>query len=116
MNRMQLRSLRQRLFRLTLSKKCLIGFLVSAAISIVAFLTLPLYLSILAVILIAVVVYFLVDRFLVKPIRDITLSVIESRPTPEGFRYDPPEIRSGDELELLSDALRRMAADINRKD
>ncbi len=107
---------KQRFFRVTLSKKILLGFVLAAAISIAAFHLLRMIYAVLVVFILAVVIYLLVDRYLIKPIQALTLSVIESRPTPEGFEYKAPEIHTGDELELLSDALRRMADDMNRKD
>jgi hypothetical protein len=41
------------------------------------------------------------------------MSIIESRPTEHGFEYKPVKINTADELELLNDAFRRMANDLN---
>lgn len=116
MNRKNLSKWKQNLFRVTLSKKILLGFVLAVVISIVAFHVLKPIFAILVILLQAVIIYALIDRYLIKPIQALTLSVIESRPTAEGFEYHAPEIHTGDELELLSDALKRMAADMNRKD
>ena len=102
--------------RVTLSKKILLGFLIAVIVSIAAFQLLRKWLAIIVILILAAAIYFLVDRFLIRPIQALTLSVIESRPTADGFEYHAPEIRTGDELELLSDALKRMAADMNRRD
>ena len=112
MNRKSLSKWKQNVFRVTLSKKILLGFV----IAIVAFQVFKPIFAILVILLQAVIIYALIDRYLIKPIQSLTLSVIESRPTAEGFEYHAPEIHTGDELELLSDALKRMAADMNRKD
>ncbi len=70
----------------------------------------------LAVLLIGlVVVWRLAHRHIIKPIQALTMAVLESHPTEEGFSYTPPEIRTSDEIELLSDAIKRMADDIGRK-
>ena len=107
---------KQQPYRLTLSKKILIGFILAVAIAVAAFHWLRMIFAVIVVIIQAVVIYLLIDRYLIRPIQALTLSVIESRPTPEGFEYKAPDIHTGDELELLSDALRRMAADMNRRD
>ena len=107
---------KQRIFRVTLSKKIILGFFLAVVIAILAFHLLRMVYAILVVVIQGVVIYLLTDRYIIRPIQALTLSVIESRPTPEGFEYKAPEIHTGDELELLSDALRRMAADMNRKD
>ena len=115
MNRKNLSKWKQNVFRVTLSKKILLGFVLAVVISIVAFQVLKPIFAILVILLQAVIIYALIDRYLIKPIQSLTLSVIESRPTADGFEYHAPEIQTGDELELLSDALKRMAADMNRK-
>jgi nitrate/nitrite-specific signal transduction histidine kinase len=61
----------------------------------------------------SVLFFLLVRRMIVIPLKKLTLSVIESRHPPTGFEYTPPDIRTGDELELLADAFKRMADDIN---
>ena len=43
------------------------------------------------------------------------LAVLESHPSEDGFVYTPPVIRTSDEIELLSDAIKRMAEDIGRR-
>ena len=102
--------------RVTLSKKILLGFALAVIIAIAAFHILRPIFAVLVILAQGCVIYFLIDRQLIRPIQALTLSVIESRPTADGFEYRPPEIHTGDELELLSDALKRMAADMNRKD
>jgi nitrate/nitrite-specific signal transduction histidine kinase len=116
MNKQTLKDLRRRAFRFTLSKKILLGFLLAVVIALAAFHWLPPIPAVLAVLVVAGVIYLLINRYLVKPIQALTLAVIESRPTPEGFEYASPEIHTGDELELLADALQRMAGDKNGKD
>ena len=112
MNRPNSAKGKQRTLRLSISKKILLGFILAVAISIAAFHWLRM---IYAVLVVAIVVYLLIDRTLIRPIRALTISVIESRPTPGGFEFNAPDIHTGDELELLTDALRRMAADMNRQ-
>ena len=56
--------------------------------------------------------WYLLRRFLVKPIQALTMAVLESHPTEDGFSFTPPEIRTADELELLADAIKRMADDV----
>ena len=116
MNRKKLSKLKQNVFRVTLSKKILLGFVLAVILSIAAFHILKPVFAILVILVLACLIYYLIDRYLIKPIQSLTLSVIESRPTADGFEYHAPDIHTGDELELLSDALKRMAADMNRKD
>lgn len=116
MSRKNLRKLKQTVFRVTLSKKILLGFVLAVVIAIAAFRILKPLFAVLVILVLACAIYYLIDRYLIKPIHALTLSVIESRPTADGFEYHAPEIHTGDELELLSDALKRMAADMNRKD
>ena len=99
--------------RLSLEKKFLLGFVATAAVSWAAFRYLRLIPALAVLLVMAVGAWFLLKKYLVKPIQALTLSVLESHPTKDGFAYQPPDIRTGDELELLSDALRRMADDIN---
>lgn len=101
--------------RLSLEKKFLLGFVITAAVSWAAFRYLRLIPALIVLLLLAVGVWLLLKKYLVKPIQALTLSVLESHPTKDGFSYQPPNIRTGDELELLSDALRRMADDINER-
>ncbi len=116
MNRKSFSKLKQNVFRVTLSKKILLGFVLAVMIAIAAFRILRPVFAVLVILILAGVIYALINRYLIKPIQSLTLSVIESRPTADGFEYHAPEIHTGDELELLSDALKRMAADMNRKD
>ncbi len=116
MNRKSISKWKQNVFRITLSKKILLGFVLAVIIAIAAFHFLKPVFAVLVILVLAGVIYFLIDRQLIKPIHALTLSVIESRPTANGFEYHAPDIHTGDELELLSDALKRMAADMNRKD
>lgn len=115
MNRPNSAKGKQRTLRLSISKKILLGFILAVAISIAAFHWLRMIYAVLVVLVLAIVVYLLIDRTLIRPIRALTISVIESRPTPGGFEFNAPDIHTGDELELLTDALRRMAADMNRQ-
>ena len=101
--------------RLSLEKKILLGFAVTAAVSWAAFRYLRLIPALAVLLVLAVGVWLLLKKYLVKPIQALTLSVLESHPTKNGFSYRSPDIRTGDELELLSDAMRRMADDINDK-
>lgn len=98
---------------LSLEKKFLLGFAVTAAVSWAAFRYLRLIPALAALLVMAVIVWQLLRKLLVEPIQKLTLSVLESHPTRDGFEYHAPELHTGDELELLSDALRRMADDIN---
>ena len=96
----------------SLEKRIMIGFACAAALSWVAFRYLRL-IPALAVLLIGIVVVWrLAHRQIIKPIQALTMAVLESHPTEDGFRYTPPEIRTSDEIELLSDAIKRMADDI----
>lgn len=101
--------------QLSLSKKILLGFFVTAAYSWAAFRYLRLVPALLALLVGAAAVWFLLKKLLIRPIQALTLSVLESHPTAGGFHYTAPDISTGDELELLSDALRRMAADMNER-
>lgn len=102
------------LLRISLKKKILIGFAILAAATVFIFHYLSLLFAIPAELILFVILYFAADRWLVRPIEALTLSVIESRHTPNGFVYSAPDIHTGDELELLSDALKRMANDSTR--
>ncbi len=108
-------SKKKRILPMSLSKKLLMFFLLTILLTWAVFHYLPLIPALLCLTAAAVLLYIYIERRLVKPLQALTLAVLESRPTPKGFSYQPPDIRSGDELELLNDALRRMADDINRK-
>ena len=99
--------------RLSLEKKFLLGFAATAAVSWAAFRYLQLIPALAVLLAMALGVWLLLRKLLVEPIQKLTLSVLESHPTRDGFSYVSPELHTGDELELLSDALRRMADDIN---
>ena len=99
--------------RLSLEKKFLLGFAVTAAVCWAAFRYLRLIPALAVLVALALAVWLLLKRTLVEPIQKLTLSVLESHPTKDGFSYQSPELQTGDELELLSDALKRMADDIN---
>ena len=106
---------RRKFIPTSLEKKTLIGFVITAALSWASFRYLHL-IPALAVLLVGlIVVWRVMHRYLIKPIQALTMAVLESHPTKDGFSYTPPEIRTSDELELLSDAIRRMADDINAK-
>ena len=96
----------------SLEKKLLGGFILAAALGWASFRYLRL-IPALAVLLAGIIAgWYLLRRFLVKPIQALTMAVLESHPTEDGFSYTPPEIRTSDEIELLSDAIKRMADDI----
>lgn len=99
---------------LSLGRKMLLAFIIAALCGWAAFRYLPLIPALAALAILAVAACLLTNRFLVKPIRALTLSVMESHPQNGGIHYVSPKIRTGDELELLSDALQRMADDMNR--
>ena len=90
-------------------------FVIAAALSWVSFRYLHL-IPALAVLLVGlIVVWRVIHWYLVKPLQALTMAVLESRPTEDGIRYNPPEIRTSDEIELLSDAIKRMAEDSRRR-
>ena len=99
----------------SLEKKLLAGFAVTAALSWAAFRYLRLIPALAVLLVGGGVVWFLLRRFLVKPIQALTMAVLESHPTEDGISYTPPEIRTSDEIELLSDAIKRMAEDSRRR-
>ena len=104
---------KRRFIPTSLEKRFMLIFVLAAALSWAAFRYLPL-IPALAVLLVGlIVVWRVLHYYLIKPIQALTLAVLESHPTKDGFSYTPPEIRTSDELELLSDAIRRMADDIN---
>jgi len=112
--RMQ-RSIRK-LFRLSIDKKLVVCFAVlAAALWACLFVFQSWAVAAGATVGVAAAFFLLVRRMIVKPLQALTLSVIESRHTSKGFEYNPPDIRTGDELELLADAFKRMADDINAK-
>ena len=103
-----------RRFFFSLGKKFQLAFLIAAACGWAAFRYLPLLPALLALAVLAAAAGLLVNRLLVRPLRALTLSVLESRPQNGGLHYVSPHIRTGDELELLSEALARMAGDQGR--
>ena len=101
----------------SLEKRFMLSFASAAVLSWAAFRYLKL-IPALAVLLIGlVVVWRMAHRHLIKPIQALTMAVLESHPTEDGYSYTAPDIRTSDEIELLSDAIKRMADDIgsNRK-
>ena len=106
---------RRKFMPTSLEKKLLAGFIVTAALSWAAFRYLHLIPALAVLLVLGAVVWRMLRQHLVKPIQALTMAVLESHPTKDGFSYTPPEIRTSDELELLSDAIRRMADDINAK-
>ena len=73
MNRKSLSKWKQIVFRVTLSKKILLGFVLAVVIAIVAFQVFKPIFAILVILLQAVIIYALIDRYLIKPIRGSTL-------------------------------------------
>lgn len=104
---------RKKFLPMSLTKKILLGFVVTAAISWASFRYLRLIPALAVLLAGGVAVWWLLRRYLIRPIQALTMAVLESHPTKDGFSYAAPEIRTKDELELLSDAIRRMADDIN---
>jgi nitrate/nitrite-specific signal transduction histidine kinase len=104
----------RRLLRISIDKKLLICFAILAALVWICFLIFETWAAAaVATVVVAAGFFVLVKYMIVKPLQTLTLSVIESRHTPRGFEYNPPNIQTGDELELLADAFKRMADDIN---
>lgn len=66
-------------------------------------------------VVLAAAFYFIVYKTMAEPLQKLTLAVIESRPTQEGFEFKDAEIHTKDEIELLADAFQRMAHDINEQ-
>ena len=93
----------------SLEKKLLAGFAVTAALSWAAFRYLHLIPALAVLLIGGGVVWYLLRRFLVKPIQALTMAVLESHPTEDGFAFKAPDIRTSDELELLTIAIKRMA-------
>ena len=93
----------------SLEKKLLAGFAVTAALSWAAFRYLHLIPALAVLLIGGGVVWYLLRRFLVKPIQALTMAVLESHPTEDGFSFKAPDIRTSDELELLTIAIKRMA-------
>ena len=106
---------KRRFMPTSLEKRFMAIFILAAALSWVSFRYLRL-IPALAVLLVGlIVVWRVMHRYLIKPIQALTMAVLESRPTEDGIRYTPPEIRTSDEIELLSDAIKRMAEDSHRR-
>lgn len=100
--------------RMSISKKLLIVFSVFAVLLWLCLRLLESWIAALAVtVALGAVFYFIFCRMIVIPLQTLTLSIIESRRTHQGFEYKPVDIHTGDELELLSDAFQRMADDLN---
>lgn len=101
----------KKMLRISLKKKFLLCFVVLVVLTVLIFHYLSIIYGILAELVLFAILYLILDKWLVRPIELLTISVIESRYTPDGFVYHAPDIHTGDELELLSDALKRMAND-----
>lgn len=100
--------------RMSVSKKLLIVFTVFAALLWLSLRLLESWIAALTVtVVLGALFYFTLCRMIVKPLQELTMSIIESRPTEHGFEYKPVKINTADELELLNDAFRRMANDLN---
>ena len=95
----------------SLEKRVMAIFLLGAALSWAAFRYLRLIPALAVLLVGCLVVWRLLHRYLIKPIQALTMAVLESHPTEDGISYTPPEIRTSDEIELLSDAIKRMADD-----
>ena len=105
---------KRRFIPTSLEKRFMAIFVLAAALSWAAFRYLPL-IPALAVLLVGlIVVWRVLHAYLIKPIQALTLAVLESHPSEDGFVYTPPVIRTSDEIELLSDAIKRMAEDSRR--
>ncbi len=104
---------RRKFIPTSLEKKILAGFVITAALSWASFRYLHLLPALAVLLVMGAVVWRMLREYIVKPIQALTMAVLESHPTKDGFSYTPPEIRTSDELELLSDAIRRMADDVN---
>ena len=103
--------------RMSISKKLLIVFTLFAALLWLSLRLLESWIAALAVtVILGALFYLTLCRMIVKPLPDLTMSIIESRPTERGFEYKPVEIHTADEIELLNDAFRRMANDLNHTD
>ncbi len=106
---------KRRFIPTSLEKRFMAIFLLGAALSWAAFRYLRL-IPALAVLLVGVlIIWRVLHIYLIKPIQALTMAVLESRPTEDGISYNPPDIRTSDEIELLSDAIKRMAEDTRRR-
>ena len=98
----------------SLEKRFMLSFASAAVLSWVAFRYLKLIPALAVLLVGCLIVWRMLHRYLIKPIQALTMAVLESHPTEEGISYTPPEIRTSDEIELLSDAIKRMAEDTRR--
>jgi nitrate/nitrite-specific signal transduction histidine kinase len=106
----------RKLLRLSIDKKLVICFAVlAAALWACLYIFESWAAAAAATVCVAAFFFIMVRHMIVRPLQMLTLSVIESRHTSKGFEYNPPDIHTGDELELLADAFKRMADDINTK-
>ncbi len=110
-----MKNTKRRFMPTSLEKRFMAIFVLGAALSWAAFryLTLVPALAVLLVGLLAV--WRVLHAYLIKPIQALTIAVLESRPTDNGIVYTPPKIRTSDEIELLSDAIKRMTDDFNAR-
>ena len=102
---------KRRFMPTSLEKRFMAIFLLGAALSWAAFRYLRLIPALAVLLVGCLVVWRLLHRYLIKPIQALTMAVLESHPTEDGISYTPPVIRTSDEIELLSDAIKRMADD-----
>ena len=106
---------KRRFIPTSLEKRFMLIFILAAALSWAAFRYLPLIPALVVLLVGLIVVWRVLHYYLIKPIQALTLAVLESHPSEEGFVYTPPVIRTSDEIELLSDAIKRMTDDIGRR-
>lgn len=100
--------------RMSITKKLSMIFVAFALLLWVALRLLESPLAAVAVtVVVAAAFYYIVYKTMAQPLQKLTLSVIESRLTHDGFEYKEADISTGDEIELLADAFQRMAHDIN---
>ena len=106
---------KRRFIPTSLEKRFMLSFAFAAVLSWAAFRYLHLIPALAVLVVGCLVVWRLAHRHLIKPIQALTMAVLESHPTEDGYSFTPPEIRTSDEIELLSDAIKRMADDFNRR-
>ena len=109
-----MKSGKRRFMPTSLEKRFMAIFVLDAALSWAAFRYLTLIPALAVLLAGLIVVWRMMHRYLIKPIQALTMAVLESHPTEDGFSYTPPVIRTSDEIELLSDAIKRMADDVDR--
>ena len=105
---------KRRFIPTALEKRLLSVFAVTAALSWASFRYLRLIPALAVLLVGAAVLWWMLRKYLVKPIQALTMAVLECRPTRDGFSFKPQEIRTSDELELLANAIKRMTDDMSR--